>query len=101
MFQDCNRLNSINNCEMQLGGIDRIWIINFGDIHSFVYSPNNINKIVDYSLNYIPTEFRPLRNNDSFSFEYDNGEATRNPKIRLLKEDKKKLTHHIPIQFDK
>jgi hypothetical protein len=49
------------------------------------------------SINALIFSIKPL----SPPFEYDNGEATRNPKIRLLREDKKQLTHHIPAQFGK
>lgn len=72
MIYNCNRYNPLINCDMQVAGISRVWLIGFGDIHSFTYQNNDLSKIIDYKLNYLPVELVPCKENSSFTFDFDN-----------------------------
>lgn len=72
MIYNCDRYNPMINCDMSVGGIVKLWLIGFGDIHSYTYQNNDLSKIIDYKLNYLPVELVPCKENGSFTFDFDN-----------------------------
>lgn len=68
-------INEIKGCGLTVGGIQRVWLVRFGDIHSFEYATNAPYYIENYAMNTIPTELLSLRYNDSLTSSYSNGQT--------------------------
>jgi hypothetical protein len=56
------KLNNIpSNCELIVSGIQRLWLIPYGDVTNLRYNPNNLSFITDYQLLSIPIEWNTGR----------------------------------------
>jgi hypothetical protein len=81
-MSNCNDFRGINKCGMTLPGLKTMWIIPFGDIHDYTYTNDNLDKITNYKLNLLPTQYRLLPESASFAGVWNDG-AARNFKHSL------------------
>lgn len=67
--------NDLINCGMSIGGIKSLFIIDYKAMGKFRYADNTLSEIVDFTLDYIPSQLVPCGDANSFTIEYNNDAA--------------------------